>query len=214
MQYTCHLCSRKFKRSTVLQNHYKACKTKPEISFLVDDDNKLYSKWLNKRNNAKQEGLTCELTYEEFCILAHKAGIKSSQIGFHSDAKYVLSRFNDIGNYTIDNCRFITQRQNWEEKHKSDAERTNWHQAELKISKEELGARISTGLKNSTKFQESVKNRKSKNALINLDQRYTKEHNSQFGTFWITNGVQNMKWHDTRGVIPTGFQRGRTVSKR
>ena len=35
--------------------------------------------------------------------------------------------------------------------------------------------------------------------------------NSQFGTYWITNGHTNMKWSDNRGNLPEGYQRGRVL---
>ena len=33
--------------------------------------------------------------------------------------------------------------------------------------------------------------------------------NSQFGTYWITNGSDSMKWSDKKGDIPDGYYRGR-----
>lgn len=38
---------------------------------------------------------------------------------------------------------------------------------------------------------------------------YKGENNSQFGTFWITNGIENKKWSEKHGPIPDGFKRGR-----
>ena len=35
--------------------------------------------------------------------------------------------------------------------------------------------------------------------------------NSQFGTYWITNGSDSMKWSDKKGDIPDGYYRGRGV---
>ncbi len=32
--------------------------------------------------------------------------------------------------------------------------------------------------------------------------------NSQYGTFWITNGAKNKKWKDELGVLPEGYLRG------
>ena len=88
----------------------------------MNDDGKLYAKWLNKRNNAKLEGLTCELTYEEFCHLVKEANIKSSDLGFSGNG-YVLARYNDEGPYKYGNCRFITQAANAKEKVISEASR-------------------------------------------------------------------------------------------
>lgn len=35
--------------------------------------------------------------------------------------------------------------------------------------------------------------------------------NSQAGTFWITDGIVNKKWHDNKGDLPPLFHRGRVV---
>ena len=35
--------------------------------------------------------------------------------------------------------------------------------------------------------------------------------NSQYGTYWITNGYTNMKWSDNRGNLPEGYYRGRKL---
>lgn len=36
-------------------------------------------------------------------------------------------------------------------------------------------------------------------------------NNSQYGTYWITDGQVNKKWHDNKGVLPDGFRKGRIV---
>ena len=50
-----------------------------------------------------------------------------------------------------------------------------------------------------------------KQAIIeaNKDIRYCKEHNSQYGTYWITDGTNNMKWKDSKGPIPDTYYKGR-----
>lgn len=88
---------------------------KSELELKLDDDGKLIQRWRDKCVNALQEGLKCELTFEEYCVLVDKAGLVSSQLGFTGE-KYVLARYNDRGNYTFDNCRFITQSENSQEK--------------------------------------------------------------------------------------------------
>lgn len=37
------------------------------------------------------------------------------------------------------------------------------------------------------------------------------KRNSQFGTYWITNGYTNAKWSDSRGDIPDGYWKGRKM---
>jgi hypothetical protein len=81
----------------------------------VDDDSKLYAKFLNKRNNAKKEGIRFCLTFEEFKLLVVKANLRSSDLGY-SGRGYVLARYNDRGPYKSGNCRFITQAQNLRER--------------------------------------------------------------------------------------------------
>ena len=200
----CPLCGRSFVSPGGFQTHYKACVLKPAVSFEVDDDGKLYSKWLNKRNNAKSEGLECELSYEEFCLLVKEAGIVSSDLGFSSDGKYVFARYNDSGNYTYDNCRVITQLENAHERKPTTKRREHF---QYKMSKEEVSTHISNGLRNSIKFQQYQNSRR------RTPSKPVNKQNSQYGTYWITNGVENMKWKDTKGNIPLGFYKGRVIHK-
>lgn len=81
----------------------------------LDDDGKLMRRWRNKCVNALAEGIKCELSFDQYCQLVKEAGLKSSQLGFTGEG-YVLARYNDAGNYTIHNCRFITQKENSDEK--------------------------------------------------------------------------------------------------
>lgn len=97
-------------------------KTKPEWQLKVDDDGKLYQRWLNKCINAKAEGLLCELSFEEYCSLVASANLVSSQLGFNGSG-YVLARYNDSGNYTMGNCRFIKQIDNARERTVSEKSR-------------------------------------------------------------------------------------------
>ena len=88
---------------------------KSDLELELDDDGKLRRRWINKQHNAKKEGLECKLTYDEYCTLVKEAGLVSSQLGFTGE-KYVLGRYNDEGDYTLENCRFITQKENNDEK--------------------------------------------------------------------------------------------------
>ena len=49
--------------------------------------------------------------------LVNEAGLKSSQLGFTGEG-YVLGRCNDSGGYEPGNCRFITQKENSDEKNR------------------------------------------------------------------------------------------------
>lgn len=39
------------------------------------------------------------------------------------------------------------------------------------------------------------------------------ERNSQYGTFWITNGIDNLKWSNDKGSFPAGYYKGRVIKK-
>lgn len=213
--FICRICGKELPSKSGLITHERYCEKLPYWLREVDDDGKVRSKYSNKKVNAKAEGLICELSLEQFCQLMKEANIKSSQLGFTGD-NYVLARYNDAGNYTYGNCRFIKQCDNAKEKHISD-----------KIRK--------TSSENIKKFNEKVKNnpelrkqiiekrklhpysiQRHKKALekqtiidANKDIRYCKEHNSQYGTYWITNGINNMKWKDSKGPIPDTYHKGR-----
>jgi hypothetical protein len=74
------------------------------------------TKYRNKEKNAKKEGLQVLLTFEEYLYKAYEAKIECpSQIGVKT-SQYQLARIEDKGNYTKDSCRFLTKKQNEEEK--------------------------------------------------------------------------------------------------
>ena len=124
-----------------------------EIYSKIDDDKKLKIKYYNKCNNAKKEGLKCELTFEEFFELLLEAGLKSSQLGFSGEG-YVLARYNDEGNYKKGNCRFILQKENAEEKKISQKVRLT---SQKNISKYNIGIGRNVNLKPlSENYEEST----------------------------------------------------------
>lgn len=183
----------------------------------IDDDNKLYQKYLNKKNNASKENIGFNLSFNEFCLLVKEAGLKSSDLGF-SGKKYVLARYNDEGDYQFDNCRFITQSENMKERKMNqnilNALRNNakkMNEINKNTSQEVISERIKNGIKGRKKSQkrknEAIKNQIEKDKLKN--QSYVKEHNSQYKTFWITNGSTNKKWREEYGNLPNGFYKGR-----
>lgn len=140
--------------------------TNEEIDEL-NDDGKLYRRWMNKKVNATKEGLECELSYEEYCYLVKQAGLKSSQLGFKGE-KYVLARYNDSGNYSIGNCRFITQYENTKERKLSEksiiASRNNIQKFnnENKKNKKETSLKIKESLQKSEKNQNRLLKMQSK----------------------------------------------------
>lgn len=103
--------------SSVLKMSNSLKRKYSDVEKEVNDDGKLKRKYINKRVNAEHEHIDFSLTYEEFILLVKEAGLKSSQIGF-SGENYVLGRYNDTGAYKIGNCRFITQKENSDEKNR------------------------------------------------------------------------------------------------
>lgn len=90
-------------------------KSRPSYQTDIDDDGKLYQKFLNKRINASHENIPFDLSFEEFCKLCSDAGLVSSDLGFTGNY-YVLARYEDKGGYSVSNCRFITQLENAHER--------------------------------------------------------------------------------------------------
>lgn len=205
----------------------KLMKPKTSLELELDDDGKLKQRWLNKCINAKQEGLECLLTFDEYCQLVKRAGLKSSQLGFKGQ-KYVLARYNDEGDYTFDNCRFITQSENCREKKLSPEgieilrrnaakmnEYNRTHDRNYNLTSEQRSKRISEGIRNSESYKKRIAEsaRKQKERIALMDPRKSGERNSQYGTFWITDGCYNRKWRPEYGPIPENYYRGRVCNK-
>ena len=66
------------------------------------------------------------LTFEQYLIKMQEAGIRPFDLG-NKNGHYQLARHKDIGGYTQENCRFITQEENSKE-----LVRVNPYQALLK----------------------------------------------------------------------------------
>lgn len=184
---------------------------------VLNDDGKLYRKFSNKRANAQKEGIPFSLTFDDFCSLVRDAGLVSSQLGF-SGSKYVLARYGDKGGYELGNCRFITQAENAKEKIITDksreASRNNaikMNQQNALLSTNELSDRIKSSLKQQayTALRKAQAEERHKTLDAQKNPSYKGERNSQFGTFWITDGVENKKWSSSKGDIPQGWRRGR-----
>lgn len=186
---------------------------------MIDDDKKLKRKYINKRVNAAKEGIDFLLSFEDFCQLVLDAGLVSSDLGF-TGKMYVLARYNDTGPYEYGNCRFILQSENAKEKvvsekmRQSSIEKCKMMTAMYKDDPE-FKAKRYQALITSPKFQAQLEKRKEQKQvrLQELDQHkhpsYKGPRNSQFGSYWITNGTVNKKWRDDLGDLPEGFYRGR-----
>lgn len=87
-----------------------------DLISIVDDDHHLKEKYNRKKGNAKNtQHIKFELSFFEYAKLVLKAGIKSSDLGYNGN-QYVLARYGDCGPYSIDNCRFILQKDNLNER--------------------------------------------------------------------------------------------------
>ena len=60
-----------------------------------------------------------------------------------------------------------------------------------------------------SKFQQEVAYRRLAREAAK-HKSYAGTKNSQYGTFWITNGSDNKKWSLENGKLPRGFAKGRT----
>lgn len=71
----------------------------------------------------------------------------------------------------------------------------------LEQSKRLRGNKFALGYKHSEETKEKI------GKISSLHQKGN--GNSQFGSYWITNGVNNLKWRDEKGSLPCGYHKGR-----
>lgn len=74
--------------------------------------------WVYKWSNLRSNSVYCDfkLSFDQYIQLAVDAGLTSpNQIGHGSDS-YCMGRLGDRGDYELGNCRFITQKQNQQER--------------------------------------------------------------------------------------------------
>lgn len=182
----------------------------------LNDDGKLYRKYYNKKINALKENIGFYLTFDEYRQLMIEGGFKSSDLGFTGN-NIVLARYGDNGDYTIDNCRFITQLENVREKKITEKSRITSANNITKLNKSRKGKKMSP--EQLKKYHESdyYKRRQEQKRIHEKEKdekknpSYTKEHNSQYNTFWITNGIDNKKWKEEFGELPENYYKGRTI---
>lgn len=182
----------------------------------LDDDGKLYQKYYNKKVNALKENIGFYLTFDEYRQLMIEGGFKSSDLGFTGN-NIVLARYEDSGDYTIDNCRFITQFENIQEKKITEKSKIASANNMIEFNKTRKGKKMSP--EQLKKYHESdyYKRRQEQKRIHEKEKdekknpSYTKEHNSQYNTFWITNGIDNKKWKKEFGELPENYYKGRTI---
>lgn len=177
----------------------------------------LLRKYNAKKLNAKYRKIPFTLTLKQYSGLLKYAGITANDIG---RSKYHLSRKNDTGGYTYGNCKFKPYLENLLEKRISDKSRKassrNIRKAHEKQRQSSLED-ISNAIKASPKFKLHIAKRKEEAIKRRADfvksarQLSLGYKNSQFGTFWITDGSINHKWSSAKGKILKGFRRGRSI---
>ena len=176
----------------------------------LNDDDKLYKKFLNKKISARNMGIELTLTLSDILHLLDEAFIISSYWGFSGGHNWVLARYRDTGNYEVNNCRFITQKENASERKVSlssaEAAMKNLSLATFSGQSHTPEAVIKMKAALERRFG---KLRREK--LEALHPSYRGNRNSQYGTCWITDGKIELKWHPSKGNFPDGFDRGRIV---
>ena len=100
-----------------------------------------------KRGHARHSGIPFDLTVSDVYVLLHMARIHITDVGKKSDS-YALARFNDEGGYTRGNCRFITQRENAQERTNNPPK--HWsvearEAARIRAKKQGLGIKVGIG---------------------------------------------------------------------
>jgi len=86
---------------------------------LIHQGAKIGKYLIHKKKNTRycwqtQNYIGVYLDVDDMVTLLDRAGITIDDVGSGSGA-YVLGRWNDVGDYTVDNCRFITKSENSQE---------------------------------------------------------------------------------------------------
>lgn len=194
----------------MIPSHYK----------YLDDNGRLEHHYRQKRSNAKRKHIPFSLTLDDYCELVERAGIKSSNLGRQPSGTggYDLARWYDVGGYSFDNCRFITHAANLKERRmtKRGLSRSvaNFEKGRAEWSSKTREERSRIMLDRTAEHRQQRKAHAEKAELLRkqrLNPAYSGENNSQYGTFWITNGVVTKKWSGSHSSIPQGYRKGRTL---
>ena len=87
-----------------------------QIGLNADDAGKWATKLQNLRGRAKSEGKECELSFEQFVIIAKESGLTKPEQNGCRRGQYHLARLGDSGAYVVGNCRFLPQEENIQER--------------------------------------------------------------------------------------------------
>lgn len=191
---------------------------KTDLEIELDDDGRLYEKYMAKKQNDKfHEQRGFELSFSEYCTLVEEASIVSSQLGIQHGQGYVLARYDDQGPYKYGNCRFITQHDNLREMYHPSKRVEDLYRICMDSAHEATRAIFESGehwVKTQIQTMLLVKDNQFKAARLfretsSVHPSYAGKKNSQYGSFWITDGNVELKWREGNGAVPSGFRRGR-----
>lgn len=83
-----------------------------DFGLSLEDSSGWTIKYNCLKKSAKKNGIECQLSFYEYMYKVVQAGITElNQIG-RSDGHYQMARLGDVGDYTVDSCRFVTAQQN------------------------------------------------------------------------------------------------------
>lgn len=166
------------------------------------------TKWKNfkARNSGKKvrkdklgNDILVKLSYCEFYNLWKPFENSPALLTNFSGDSLVVCRNKDVGHYEIGNVRIDTLSNN-----SSEANSTKTA-LERHIDRENARKASDSALSDASKIK-----RKESFQRVKHQQA---DKNSQFGTYWITNSILNMKWSYLKGEIPFGYFKGRTIKK-
>jgi len=170
--------------------------------------NKKYT--CKKYNSTYRHQMGIELLEFDYACLVYSADIILSDIGKSGD-KYCLSRINDEGSYKRGNCKFVTNSENISQVKQSTENILKFVAAGVnrlkelrqdKVWKDSVLEKIKT-----TKQSNIIYITRQEEKRRKLLEKPIHTENSQYGSYWITDGIIRKKWHDRKGSIPIGFYR-------
>lgn len=90
-----------------------------DVGLNPEDTDVWTNKWRNHRTCAGVRDLNSNLTFSEYVQKAVEAGITNPELIGSGKEKFNLGRVGDVGDYGIENCRFIPAVQNISEAHQN-----------------------------------------------------------------------------------------------
>lgn len=185
------------------------------MSNVVDDDGKLRKRYKNKKSNSKITGVKFLLSFSEYVELLSSAELKSSDLGHGSVKRYFLVRKVGCETYAVGQCEFITSEEHIRRKPKLQKTEKMVESAKRNLVKaREALAALPPG-EHSRRVRHGARDDIAARRLLAAVNKktthpsFTGKQNSQFGSFWITDGINNKKWRLENGDIPIGFRNGR-----